>query len=445
MIPSDRESPSHPAKQTNPSTVIGGDTDSGIDVPPVDSYDLDDDEALSDDWVIDDEHPKRIPPTSDAHGHSNKLSKSTRSIDYRHSATEYSDSQQPFQPGATKPRQGLDSIGNSRRYMAFNSLGLVHVLEKDSGNIVTVEFHDRSKRGPYHFTDRSKFSLCSISDLGVAFACASNTSGTGESLVRYDPYENWATEGLSFAQLGEAAKDNEGGWQYLLPQGENATCLACGGCVNEDGDFGSAGVTGSGTIAVGTDKGYIRLLTGSGIQSYVWNLGQQIISLACSNEWMFAVHRALADSGRALQYTIMDTDTFEIIQEGNIPLPNDKTYLTWIGFTEKHHIPACFDSTGVLSFLDKARRPRQGRWVPVLDTANLQKPDGLSRRAYWTIGASEQQMSCIILKVSFYLKTWHSETPCFTPAKAVYPYRTSSDRVEKLSPAFQRRWYKMST
>ncbi|KAH9811021.1 hypothetical protein DFH28DRAFT_1110530 [Melampsora americana] len=399
VIYSSRDHPSRPLKHATSSTnrLLPSGRDHGLssNLMEPDEFDIHSDELDADEWAIDDAPRAGVQSTSD---HTGRISRYSKSSTSHRKTTGDASRQTPFQPGATRIRLQSGSSATQRRYMAFNSIGLVHVLEKDMENSVTVEFHDQGKRPRYHFTDRSLFSLCSMSDLGVAFASRSNKSETGESLIRYDPYESWATEGMSFAQLGEITASNSGSWQYSLPEGENAICLACGGATQEHEDFGSDGITGSGSVIVGTDKGYVRFFKGSGIQSYLWNLGQQIISLACSSEWVLVVHRSLVDSSSSLHYTMMDTDTFEIVQEGLMPLSNDQTILTWIGFTAQHSIPACYTSLGVLSFLDKARRPKQGRWVPVLDTNDLPKSDGHLKRVYWPIGVSESQISCIILK-----------------------------------------------
>ncbi|MBW0469383.1 hypothetical protein O181_009098 [Austropuccinia psidii MF-1] len=304
--------------------------------------------------------------------------------------------QEPFQPGATTSSHAFDSnIGTNRRYMAFNQLGVVYVLEKEQENIITVEFHDKSKMNGYHFTDYLKFHLSSIGDLGVAFACGSTKSNP--SIIRYEPFESWATSGFAFHRSEQIGIDEDACWQYNLPDGENVTCIACGGHPNQHVEMEVEGLTGSGAIVVGTNKGFVRLFTGSGIQRYIWNLGRQIISLACNNEFVIAVYKSSISPQSDLHYCIMDHTTFEIIQESVIPLPNSRTFLTWIGFSQPHSIPALYDSSGMLSFLDKVRRPRQARWVPVLDTMSLRTEAQLSR-FYWPIGVSPTELSCIILK-----------------------------------------------
>ena len=99
-----------------------------------------------------------------------------------------------------------------------------------------------------------------------------------------------------------------------------------------------------------------------------------------------------------------------------MPLPR-KVNLTWLGWSTEGASPAPYldlietravkltrqspvmaDSTGVLSQLDRYRRPGQGRWVPVLDGATLSK----ERRGekFWPVGVTGSALSCISLKVS---------------------------------------------
>lgn len=56
-----------------------------------------------------------------------------------------------------------------------------------------------------------------------------------------------------------------------------------------------------------------------------------------------------------------------------------------------------YDSNGVLSILDRSRRPKQARWVPVLDTNNLARREG-KQESYWPVGLTDQHAHVIILK-----------------------------------------------
>ena len=97
-----------------------------------------------------------------------------------------------------------------------------------------------------------------------------------------------------------------------------------------------------------------------------------------------------------LRYTLIDLNSFELVQEGRIPLPR-KVTLTWVGFTAEGS-PAIYDSTGLLSILDRFRRHSQARWVPVLDSNMLARKQGRSE-AYWPVGVTSTQLTCVILKV----------------------------------------------
>lgn len=57
-----------------------------------------------------------------------------------------------------------------------------------------------------------------------------------------------------------------------------------------------------------------------------------------------------------------------------------------------------YDSKGVLSVLDRFRRPTQGRWVPALDTNLLARKVGKDE-SYWPVALSGKEFLCIILKV----------------------------------------------
>lgn len=91
----------------------------------------------------------------------------------------------------------------------------------------------------------------------------------------------------------------------------------------------------------------------------------------------------------------MDFDTFEIVQEGRVPLPK-KVTLTWLGFTAEG-APAMYDSSGLLSILDRYRRFGQARWVPLLDSRTLQKEG--RQESYWPVGVTDSHFTCVILKV----------------------------------------------
>lgn len=61
-----------------------------------------------------------------------------------------------------------------------------------------------------------------------------------------------------------------------------------------------------------------------------------------------------------------------------------------------------YDSKGLLSILDRSRRPRQGRWLPLLDTQTLSRREG-KQESYWPVGVSDGNAQVVILKVGLRL------------------------------------------
>ncbi|KAK4049727.1 DNA polymerase alpha accessory factor Mcl1 [Microbotryomycetes sp. JL201] len=280
--------------------------------------------------------------------------------------------QEPFQPGSTPLRE-------QRRYLAFNMLGVISTVEREDHNLVTIEFHDRSAHVGSHFNDSFRFTLGAIGHQGCAFACGSSGDSPGQ--IYYRSYENWST-----------AQE----WQYELLAKESPVLLAVGG-VEGTSEY-DLSIAGSGTVIVATDKGYIRFLTGSGLQKYLWNLGHEVVTMAAGNEWVVVVYRSIGgvvDGRQNLEYALMDIDTFEIVQEGSVPLAKGAR-LKWIGFTDEQ-VPAIYDSQGLLSVLDRSRRPRQARWVPSLDTNTLARREN-KQEAYWPVGVTARHLHAVILK-----------------------------------------------
>lgn len=206
-------------------------------------------------------------------------------------------------------------------------LGVIHLVERKDFNIITVEFHDRERTGN-HFNDHFRFSMGALStfyfsfaiiqltnelgELGSVFACAATADSA--SLISYKPFDSWA---------------DTSEWQYSLPSEESATMIAVGG-MSEPSSIARLSIAGTGTIVVATDKGFLRFLTGSGIQKYVWNLGEEVISMAAGKDWVLVIY----ESGNGLGYQLLDTDSFEIVQIGKIPTAKGVD-LVWCGFTDE--------------------------------------------------------------------------------------------------------------
>ncbi|GAA5892198.1 hypothetical protein JCM8208_001474 [Rhodotorula glutinis] len=282
--------------------------------------------------------------------------------------------QAPFQPGATPWRE-------KRRYLAFNMIGFISAVDRDESQSVTIDFHDRSSHVATKFEDKMKYDKASLGELGAIFSCPAVDDHPAQ--LFYKPYQSW-TSLVS--------------WPMSLLAGEQVTALALGGgglpTESLAFDDPTAGLGGSGTVLVATSRGFVRFISGAGLQKYVWNVGEEVVALAAARDWAVIVHRA-SGGGAGLEYALVDTDTFEFVQQGKVPLAHG-TSLAWIGFSNDG-IPVMYDSDGVLSILDRSRRPRQARWVPALDTQSLARREG-KQETYWPVGVTEQQLHVVILK-----------------------------------------------
>lgn len=162
------------------------------------------------------------------------------------------------------------------------------------------------------------FGLGDVGELGAVFSCPA--LGEHPSQLFYKPYESWTSLQT---------------WSASLPAGESATVLAIGGMGNSPDaaafDDPTVGLAGSGTILVATSRRFVRFFSGAGLQKYLWHVGEEIVTMAAAQDWALIVHRA-SGGGAALEYTLIDTDTFEVVQAGKVPLQQGAT-LSWVGFT----------------------------------------------------------------------------------------------------------------
>ena len=97
-----------------------------------------------------------------------------------------------------------------------------------------------------------------------------------------------------------------------------------------------------------------------------------------------------------LTYSIENVKRDEVLQCGDkVALPPDGK-LKSVFFSENGD-PVIFDSEGVLLILQHWRSPGQARWVPLLDTKQLERPGG-SDEEYWPVAVAQDIFHCIILK-----------------------------------------------
>ncbi|KAH0168754.1 sepB protein, partial [Aureobasidium melanogenum] len=267
----------------------------------------------------------------------------------------------PFQPGSTPWR------GN-RRYLCLNLTGFIWTVDQDTHHTVTVEFYDRAAHRDFHFTDPFLYDKACLGEHGAAFSCPS--SDQHPSLVYFRPHETWTSRT---------------DWRTQLPAGEEVTSLSLS----------------TSFVVVTTSKGYVRVYTLYGLPFKVYRQ-KSTPAVACASwrDYVLTVGNGpIGGDGTAkLVYTIENVKRDEVCQsEDIIPLP-EQSELQSVFWSDRGD-PCIYDSEGVLLVCLHWRTPGQAKWVPLLDTNQLDRlASGRKEEAYWPVAVAMDKFHCIILK-----------------------------------------------
>lgn len=104
------------------------------------------------------------------------------------------------------------------------------------------------------------------------------------------------------------------------------------------------------------------------------------------------------DGSTQLIYTIENVKRDEVCQSEDIVALTEGSQVKSVFFSDNGD-PCVYDSTGVLLILQHWRSPGQARWVPVLDTKQLERlASGRKEETYWPVAVAQEKFHCIILK-----------------------------------------------
>ena len=199
-------------------------------------------------------------------------------------------------------------------------VGIIEVTDLGTHHVVNVEFHDRSKRGPYHFPDKFRYDLASLGQRGAVYACQPNTSHAAH--VVYKPYGTWAPQYE---------------WTYELRSGTSVLGVAAGGSPTVKSLRKGADIESLGNVVIATSDDELIFLSGGGVERTCITLPGAFVTMVAGSEWVFLVTRdgnTTTDGSQSLMGRLIKFDNFCILQKDNLPVPKHHT-LKWIGVTEE--------------------------------------------------------------------------------------------------------------
>ncbi|KAL1885523.1 DNA polymerase alpha accessory factor Mcl1 [Paecilomyces lecythidis] len=266
----------------------------------------------------------------------------------------------PLQPGSTPWR------GN-RRYLCLNLTGFVWTVDQETHNTVTVEFYDRELHRNFHFTDPYLYDKACLNENGTLFS--SPATDDNPATIFYRPHETWTTR-----------RD----WRTQLPEGEEVRALA---------------LSDNYIVAV-TTKDYVRVYTLFGTPYRLYRQKSPAVTCAAWRDYVMTVGNGpVGANGHAtLKYSIENVKRDEIHQNEDVVALPEGSELKSVFFSDNGD-PCIYDSDGVLLILQHWRIQGQARWVPLLDTKQLERlAGGRKEETYWPVAVAQDKFHCIILK-----------------------------------------------
>ncbi|KAI9658072.1 MAG: hypothetical protein M1821_002732 [Bathelium mastoideum] len=267
----------------------------------------------------------------------------------------------PFQPGSTPWR------GN-RKYLCLNLTGFVWTVDQDNHNTVTVEFYDREYHRDFHFTDPFLYDKACLNDNGTLFSCPS--SSRNPAMLFYRPHETWTSRTE---------------WRTELPKGEEVVAIS---------------LSDSYVVAT-TSANYVRVYTLFGTPIRVHRQkSTPAVTCASWRDYVLTVGNGpvRSDGVTQLLYTIENVKRDEAFQCEDVVALSEDSELRSVFFSDTGD-PCIYDSEGVLLVLLHWRTTGQARWVPLLDTRQMERlADGKREETYWPVAVAQEKFHCIILK-----------------------------------------------
>lgn len=149
--------------------------------------------------------------------------------------------------------------------------------------------------------------------------------------------------------------DSNKEWKSQLPDDEFVDCMALG----------------SGFIALATDKGFIRIFTVGGIQTYLFSIPGPAVSMAAQEQSLLICYHSgigVRKSQNLSMYVLkIDHKTTNLPKQtmcNSVPVAlSPSSTLSWIGFTDEG-TPCAVDSDGLVRLY---KYMIGNTWIPVVN------------------------------------------------------------------------------
>jgi chromosome transmission fidelity protein 4 len=318
------------------------------------------DEEMGDDFIVDDDNAGYAEEVNQF-GKRPSINGNAPVAKRRPHSTWQPQYHESFQPGSTPWR------GN-RRYLCLNLTGFVWTVDQETHNTVTVEFYDREFQRDFHFTDAWLYDKACLNDNGTLFSCPPR--GNEPAQLYYRPHQTWTTRT---------------DWRTQLPVGETITAIALSDSY----------------IVATTSANYVRVYTLFGVPFRVYRQkSSPTVTCAAWRDYVLTIGNGpVGGDGRTqLLYTLENVKRDEVCQSEDTVALTEGTELQSVFFSDTGD-PCIYDSKGVLLILLHWRTPGQAKWVPLLDTTQLQRlASGRKEERYWPVAVAQERFHCIILK-----------------------------------------------
>lgn len=274
--------------------------------------------------------------------------------------------QKPLQPGSTP-------IDEENRFLCWNNVGIiraqneimrrlkpkkndhddgddddfvepepVRIFGREPENCIDVIFHDAERHSSINFKNDDHYVFGCLSEDAIVVG-SNGRHGTGPAKIH----------GFNLLE----ARREQRAWDVELPAVERIDAMTVG----------------SGFVAVATDQRFLRLFTNGGMQSFVFTLPGQVLSVAGHQKQLMIIYHN--GSGHADDQNLsMTTYTIDLqyhsVRQVHKDIPvglGRRSPLAWSGFSDEGS-PCTYDYSGMV----RIYRPDLGKtWVPVLNMKEL--------------------------------------------------------------------------